>query len=96
MLTLIGYDVADPRRLSRVANICEDHGVRVQYSFFECYLEEDEFEEFWLKLLCEIDEEDDRLVAYRIDSRSAKETMTADTMTAGTMVCSEKVLCYLV
>jgi pseudouridine-5'-phosphate glycosidase len=35
--------------------------------------------------------DEDRLVAYKIDARSAKETMTA-----GTMVCSEKALCYLV
>ena len=91
MLTLVGYDISDPKRLNRVARICEDYGVRVQYSFFECLLEESEFQDFWLKLLGEIDEDSDRLVAYKIDSRSAKETLTA-----GTMVCSEKVVCYLV
>ncbi len=31
------------------------------------------------------------LVAYRIDARSARSTLTA-----GTMVCAEKVVCYLV
>ena len=77
MLTLVGYDISDPKRLNRVARICEDYGVRVQYSFFECLLEESEFQDFWLKLLGEIDEDSDRLVAYKIDSRSAKETLTA-------------------
>lgn len=91
MLTLVAYDICDNRRLARVAGVCEDYGVRVQYSVFECHLELAEFEEFWLKLLEEIDEKEDRLVAYKIDARSAKETMTA-----GTMVCSEKVVCYLV
>jgi CRISPR-associated protein Cas2 len=91
MLTLVAYDIAEPKRLSRVAKVCEDYGVRVQYSVFECRLEEPDFEDFWLKLLCEIDDEEDRLVAYKIDARSAKETLTA-----GTMVCSEKVVCYLV
>jgi CRISPR-associated protein Cas2 len=91
MLTLVAYDVTDPKRLHRVAKICEDYGVRVQYSVFECFLEEAEFEEFWLSLLDEIDESEDRLVAYKIDARCAKETMTA-----GTMVCSEKAVCYLV
>ena len=43
------------------------------------------------RLLLEINEDEDRIVAYKIDARCAKETMTA-----GTMVCSEKVLCYLV
>jgi CRISPR-associated protein Cas2 len=91
MLTLIGYDISDPKRLARVARICEDFGVRVQYSVFECRLEEAEFTEFWLRLLAEIKEDQDRVVAYKIDARCAKETLTA-----GTMVCSEKVLCYLV
>lgn len=91
MLTLVAYDIADPKRLSRVAKVCEDFGVRVQYSVFECRLEESEFEDLWLKLLCEIDEDEDRVVAYKIDARCAKETMTA-----GTMICSEKAVCYLV
>jgi len=91
MLTLVAYDIAQPKRLARVAKVCEDFGVRVQYSIFECHLEDSDFNEFWLRLLEEIDEEEDRIVAYRIDARSAKETLTA-----GTMVCSEKVVCYLV
>ncbi|MBE7501230.1 MAG: CRISPR-associated endonuclease Cas2 [Verrucomicrobiales bacterium] len=91
MLTLVAYDICEPRRLARVARVCEDFGVRVQYSVFECHLDEDEFTDFWLKLLEQIDEAEDRLVAYKIDARSARETLTA-----GTMVCSEKVVCYLV
>ena len=91
MLTLVAYDISDQKRLARVARVCEDFGVRVQYSVFECRLEEAEFTEFWLQLLSKIDEDEDRIVAYKIDARSAKETMTA-----GTMVCSEKALCYLV
>ena len=58
---------------------------------FECRLDEDEFTNFWLKVLEEIDEDEDPVVAYKIDARCAKETLTA-----GTMVCSEKCVCYLV
>jgi CRISPR-associated protein Cas2 len=91
MLTLLAYDITDVKRLRQVAKTCEDYGVRVQYSVFECRLDEGEFADFWLALLDVIDEQEDRLVAYKIDARSAKETLTA-----GTMVCSEKVVCYLV
>jgi len=91
MLTVVAYDITDPKRLARVAKVCEDYGVRVQYSVFECRLDEDEFADFWLKLLEEIDDAEDRIVAYKIDARCAKETLTA-----GTMVCSEKAVCYLV
>lgn len=91
MLTLVAYDITNDKRLRRVAQLCEDYGVRVQYSVFECHLDEDEFNHFWLGLLGLIDEAEDRLVAYKIDARSARETLTA-----GTMVCTEKVVCYLV
>jgi CRISPR-associated protein Cas2 len=91
VLTLVAYDITDDKRLHKVAKTCEDFGVRVQYSVFECRLDEDEFTDFWLRLLEVIHEDEDRLVAYKIDARSAKETLTA-----GTMVCSEKVVCYLV
>lgn len=91
MLTLIAYDIADPKRLTKVAKTCEDYGVRVQYSVFECHLAPDDFDTLWLTLLDLIDEREDRLVAYKLDARCAKETLTA-----GTMVCSEKVVCYLV
>jgi len=91
MLTVVAYDITDHKRLARVAKVCEDYGVRVQYSVFECRLDEDEFADFWLKLLEEIDDAEDRMVAYKIDARCARETLTA-----GTMVCSEKAVCYLV
>lgn len=91
MLSVVAYDITDPKRLSTVARICEDYGVRVQYSIFECRLEETEFAGFWAKLVAVINKREDRIVAYKIDARCAKETLTA-----GTMVCSEKVVCYLV
>ncbi|HTI68628.1 MAG TPA: CRISPR-associated endonuclease Cas2, partial [Candidatus Limnocylindria bacterium] len=47
MLRLVAYDIADPKRLHRVAMICENFGVRVQYSLFECWLEDDDFERLW-------------------------------------------------
>lgn len=91
MLSIVAYDITHPKRLSRVARICEDWGVRVQYSIFECRLEESEFQRFWQQLNTEIDVAEDKLVAYKIDARCAK-----DTLTAGQMICSEKVVCYMV
>src|SRR6266496_3007978 len=85
MLTVVAYDISDPKRLAKVAKICEDYGVRAQYSIFECYLDQEGFNELWLKLLDVVNEDEDRLVAYKLDARCAKETETA-----GTMVCSEK------
>ena len=86
MLTLVAYDISDQKRLARVARVCEDSASASNTASSSAGCEEAEFTEFWLRLLEEIDEEEDRIVAYKIDARCAKETLTA-----GRMVCSEKV-----
>lgn len=35
---LVAYDIADPKRLRKVARACEDFGVRRQFSVFFCRL----------------------------------------------------------
>ena len=35
---LVCYDICDEKRLRRVAGVCSDFGVRLQYSVFECDL----------------------------------------------------------
>ena len=32
MLTIVAYDITEPKRLVKIARFCEDHGMRVQYS----------------------------------------------------------------
>jgi CRISPR-associated protein Cas2 len=91
MLIVVAYDISDNRRLAKVAKVCEDYGTRVQYSVFECHLNGWQFINLWTQILELIDETQDRVVAYKIDAKSAKQTVTA-----GTMVCSEKSVCYLV
>lgn len=36
---LVSYDITHPKRLRRVARICESYGTRLQYSVFECVLD---------------------------------------------------------
>ncbi|MFN0077902.1 MAG: CRISPR-associated endonuclease Cas2 [Prosthecobacter sp.] len=71
MLRLIAYDIADPKRLRRVAEACADYGIRVQKSLFECWLEEARFEQLWERLQDEINVEKDALAAYVIDRSCA-------------------------
>lgn len=35
---IVSYDICDPKRLRKVAQTCEDFGVRKQYSVFQCRL----------------------------------------------------------
>lgn len=69
MLYLISYDVstatpAGKRRLRRVAKVCEDYGVRVQNSVFECSLQYDSFLEFKRTLISIMDIEKDSIRFY--------------------------------
>lgn len=66
MRYLVAYDIRDSRRLRQVARACEDFGVRVEYSVFECELEEERFQSFWNELQRTIDQEVDVVIAYRI------------------------------
>jgi CRISPR-associated protein Cas2 len=90
MLTLVAYDITERKRLGKVAKFCEDHGMRVQYSVFECRLEADRFEAFWNGLQQIIDPDTDRLVAYKVCAACA-----AEIRSAGTQVHQEKVVAYV-
>lgn len=37
---LISYDISDPKRLRRVARIMEGYGYRIQFSVFQCPLDD--------------------------------------------------------
>jgi CRISPR-associated protein Cas2 len=66
MLHLVAYDIREPKRLRNVAKTCEDFGMRVEYSVFECDLAEKHFQQFWQLLADIIDPDEDRILAYRI------------------------------
>lgn len=66
MTRLVAYDITDAKRLRRVAKVCQDFGVRVEKSVFECDLPDDTFEQMMALLIKEVDEETDMLVAYCI------------------------------
>ena len=92
MLRIIAYDITEPKRWRRIVETCEDHGVRVQYSLFECWLEEDAFTALWAKLEQLIDPQEDRLVAYTLDAAATRKRRTA----GDTMQCTAKANWYVV
>src|SRR5881296_2180090 len=72
MLRVIAYDIACPLRLRRAAEICLDFGVRVQKSMFECWLDEDRFDQLWDRLNQVTKRSEDAVVAYTLDARSSR------------------------
>lgn len=59
MRILAVYDIADARRLSRVAKVLLDYGRRVQKSKFEIELSERAFAELQSRIAAEIDFDED-------------------------------------
>jgi CRISPR-associated protein Cas2 len=79
MLILVTYDVATvetagKRRLRRVAQACEDYGVRVQQSVFECQVGQKEWVLLRDRLLTEIKADEDSLRFYFLDEKAVQRT----------------------
>ena len=64
-----------------MANACEDFGIRVEYSVFECDLCYEDFEELWKRLSSIIDEEEDCILAYRICGSCVRQIESMGTVT---------------
>jgi CRISPR-associated protein Cas2 len=58
MFYVVSYDVPDDRKRNRIAKTLLDFGERVQYSVFECILDEKIFEKLINRLHRIISEED--------------------------------------
>jgi len=63
---LVCYDIADEKRLRKVARIMEDFGIRVLYSVFECRLTPEEFAVMRQTVEEVIDALEDRVRYYRL------------------------------
>lgn len=79
MLVIVCYDVntlekAGQRRLRRLAEACKNFGVRVQYSVFECRIEEREWVVLRSRLLSEYDCKLDSLRFYFVGEDAARKT----------------------
>ena len=74
---IVFYDIRDPKRLRRVAKILEDYGLRVQKSFFEAWLDEDEIARMRDRLLRAIDPQQDGVKIVRLCGKCAPRRMAA-------------------
>ena len=63
---IICYDIADGRRLYRVARLLEDYGIRVQKSVFYCNPSESNYQRLFTFLNRIIDAEEDKILIQPI------------------------------
>jgi CRISPR-associated protein Cas2 len=69
---VIAYDIPSDRRRNKVAQALEGHGERVQYSVFECLLQEKQFDALWEELEALLEPEQDSVRAYRLCAMCAR------------------------
>lgn len=73
MKVVVSYDVKiseldGARRLRRVSKLCQDYGVRVQFSVFECVVDPAQWQLLRHKLINEIDPDQDSIRFYFLGS----------------------------
>lgn len=73
MLVLVTYDVktmtgAGRKRLRNVSKMCQNYGIRVQNSVFECKVDTAQYQSLKYELTEIINEEEDSLRFYRLSN----------------------------
>lgn len=69
MITVITYDIANPRRLNRLSRFLKEYGVRSQRSVFECRLDREELAAIRRYCLTKLNLAEDSVRIYRICDR---------------------------
>ena len=64
MFIAIAYDIVDDKRRNKVFKTLKNYGKRIQYSFFECDISEDNYLELKNKLKAKINEDEDSVKFY--------------------------------
>ena len=55
---LISYDIENNKIRNKIAKTLEDYGKRVQYSVFECHIDQERFQTLYMKLAELMEEEE--------------------------------------
>jgi len=72
----VSYDIANPKRLKKIAKTLENFGIRIQYSFFECEMEKSRLESLKADLLEQMNLKEDSLRIYPLCADCLKNTRT--------------------
>ncbi|MBW2739408.1 MAG: CRISPR-associated endonuclease Cas2 [Deltaproteobacteria bacterium] len=71
MNMIVTYDIADPRRLNRVAKVIKDYGIRVQKSKFEVTVDNKTFVEMKARIEDTIEPAEDGVKYFPVCERCA-------------------------
>ena len=74
MFIVVAYDVADNKRLLKVAKIMEDYGTRVQYSVFEIHADGAILREIMRRVSGVLEEKEDSVRFYPLCKNCERKT----------------------
>lgn len=77
---LVCYDICHPKRLRQVAKTCESFGQRLQYSVFECPLDDLRFEKLKVALDAIIKHDDDQIMFVSLGPEESKQVFRISTL----------------
>ena len=71
MNMVVAYDIANPRRLNKVAKVVKDYGIRVQKSIFEVNIENRLFDEMKSRIENEMELSEDGVKYFPLCEKCA-------------------------
>jgi CRISPR-associated protein Cas2 len=77
---LVSYDISDPKRLRKVARSLEGFGVRLQYSVFECPLDDLRLAKLKAELQPLLDHEEDQVLFVSLGPSSSDVSLIIEAM----------------
>ncbi len=69
MITMVTYDITDPKRLNAMRKFLKEFGIRTQKSVFECDIDEEAIKQIRSYCKSRLDLASDSVRIYRICSR---------------------------
>ncbi|RMG41430.1 MAG: CRISPR-associated endonuclease Cas2 [Candidatus Dadabacteria bacterium] len=75
MITLLTYDICEPRRLKRMHTFMKDYGVNTQKSVFECDIDSVELREITDYCIKNLNLKEDSVRIYKICSGCMKKVL---------------------
>ena len=77
---IVSYDISDPKRLRKVAKILEGYGSRIQFSVFECPLDELKHASLNSELHQEINHDADQVLFISLGPEAGNSSLRINSM----------------
>lgn len=72
MFTVVSYDIVDDKQRTKVFKLLKGYGAHVQFSVFECELDDGQLARLKLELLDLVDPHLDSVRLYQLDAKAVR------------------------